>query len=853
MAKLSPERWRRIDEVFQQAADLPASERPGFLDQETAGDPELRTTVEDMLEGLGGRLVEQAVAGGLALLGAGARSGEMIGPYRVLEPIGQGGMGSVYLAVRQGEDFEQRVAVKVLRGEVAGPALAARFSAERRILSALEHPYIARLVDGGTHEGLPFLVMEYVSGQPVDVYCRERGLDVRARLDLFRKICEAVTHAHHRLVVHSDLKPSNILVLEDGTPKLLDFGIARVIEEAEGAAPLTETGWRPMTLDYASPEQIRGERIGVASDIYSLGVVLHELLTGVRPHQVKRGRGGVVEPGGDLPAPSSRVKNHSRLRRELAGDLDNMLLMALRKEPERRYQSVEWFAEDVRRHLLGQTVMARPDTLGYRTQKFVKRNRTAVALGTALALTAAAGAFLTVREGQRAQQRFTQVRALANQVLTEFDAEARKLGGSEKLRQVMVGESLKYLDSLAAEASGDAKLRQEVALAYHRIADIQGYHRMPNLGRRDLALKYHEMALAMEERLRKEGHRNAELLRSLASGYARVAELKSRTGEPEGAKQALAKALELAEPGDPATYVPVHMQVSREHYYVGRFDDALRHKDLALASAKAMKDPAFRMVLLLERAQLLNLYGRSSEAAESAREGLRIAEETRKEFGADSAFRRRESMLRFELGSSFSQERACEAETQFEQSWALDVPEESQNAPMLAGIGLQWMAARAACGKPLPAEVLGKLRPLAAMNRAGLAKLEAAIAESEWRRGQKDAARQRLAAWLAQHGASEDVLELQARFHHGAGAREQAWWALREARRLRAPSLEQASPLVHRRRFDQAANLVRAIEWGDPQPGLRAELRTLVSRWPQHALGQELERIRAMAKKSSAD
>lgn len=845
MAKLDQERWRRMDEIFQHAADLPPSLRSDYLAREASGDPELLRAVEGMLAALHENLVEQAVAGALAMLNDQVEIGEAIGPYRLLERIGHGGMGSVYLAVRIGADFEQRVAVKLLRREIAASALAARFSRERRILSALDHPYIARLIDGGSHRGVPYLVMEFIAGQPVHLYCRERGLNTRDRLELFLRICEAVSHAHQRLVVHSDLKPSNILVLPNGLPKLLDFGIAKLLEQdtPEDAGPLTEPGWRPMTLDYASPEQIRGESIGVASDIYSLGVVLLEMLTGVRPLRKQADAGHPTE-----------ADRAALLRRSLSGDLEKIVSMALRDEPERRYASVDWFSLDIRRYLAGQTVMARPDTLGYRTRKFVRRNGVAVVLAAALLVTGAIGIIATIREGQRAQRRFQQVRTLANRVVIDFDAEARRLTGSENLRRMMVSESLNYLGSLASEAGDDPGLQQEVALAYHRIADIQGYPRIPNLGRRDLALKYHELALEIENQLWSRGHQNDQLRRSMALGYARLSELRSAAGDPQAAAAALEAATRLSVPLDPEVYVPVHLQQSRKHLYAGEFEEALRHNQLALLAAAQQKDPAYRMVLLYERSKALRLSGRTEEAVATAREGLRVAEVEREKFGQDAGFRRREALLNSELATGLGRPgalglgRACEAESYFGKAWTLSLPDAPRRTPVLTGIGLDWLRARAACGLDLPENLVSQVRSLVGPNRDGLAELAMALAEHDWRRGRSRDADRVLESASRQGLETPALLEMRASFAWQQGRTQPALALLRQARERRAPALTEPSMSAHEHLFEQALNLARASEWGDDDADLPKQWAHILARWPDYRLSPRLEALRGFRK-----
>ena len=830
MAELTPERWRRIDDLFQEAADMAPADRSAFLDRETAGDQELRKTVEAMLEGLTGNLIAPAIeAAIIEFKGPGVLpdsfEGQRVGAYQVFECIGKGGMGTVYRATRAEAGFEQKVAMKILHPGIAGGRLAHRFYAERRILSSLEHPHIARLIDGGEHDGLPYLVMEYADGVPVHHYCRDQKLDTQQKLELFRKICQAVQHAHQRLIVHSDLKPSNILVLADGTPKLLDFGIAKLLDPAVlDDGPLTETGWRPMTPEFASPEQIRGEAITVASDVYSLGVILFLLLTGDRPYQLKNHSAAEVEQiigTAPVPVPSTMVKEDTRLRRLLQGDLDNILLMALRKEPERRYQSVEQFSEDIRRHLAGQTVIARPDTVTYRVQKFVRRNRLAVVLTAALVVTAGIGGFFTIREGRRAQNRFRQVRALSMKVLTDFDVEARKLAGGEKLRQVMVAESLQYLDSLAEEAAGDAALQQELALAYHRIGDIQGYTRIPNLGRRDLAVVYHLKGLAIEEELRRRNGDNAELLNSMAVGYARLSDVYARMGKPAEADEMLGKAVALAKPNDPATFVPTRIQMARRRAMVGEDEEALRYLDEVVGPVDAWGNLAYQLVVRAERAEVLQLMGRVDEALAAAKEGLAIVERNREKGAGDVMFARRESFLHSHVGSALgslampSYGKWCEGVPHLEKSLKVR-PYDAGEGPVKAGLALELLQTQSMCGYGLSAGLVKEVEGWLGGHAEGMAELAQAVAVDEFAHGKNAAARARLVALAEQWKGTTGVgaLEILADFAWADGQRVKAWEYLRKARELREPSLTESSYFLYTRRFQMGQNLVRAMKWG---------------------------------------
>jgi non-specific serine/threonine protein kinase/serine/threonine-protein kinase len=545
--------------------------------------------------------------------GALIRAGTMLGPYRVLHEIGRGGMGAVYLAVRSDDAFRKRVAVKVLKRGMDSDAIVGRFRHERQILAGLEHPYIAGLIDGGTTEnGLPYFVLEYVEGEPIDSYCDGRRLDTTARLELFRKVCAAVQYAHQNLIVHRDLKPANVLVTADGTPKLLDFGIAKLLDpEFPSAAAATVAGPQMMTPEYASPEQVRGEPVSTASDVYSLGVMLYELLTGCRPYRITSRTPAEIarvvcdsEPvrpstavtssarevvadaagGADVPsrtaAPSST--DGARLRRRLAGDLDNIILKALSKEPARRYASVDLFSEDLRRHMAGLPVTARKDTLGYRTSKFVARNRPAV-IASALVLVALIAGIVGTswqaraarRERLRAEQRFDQVRELANASLFELHDAIRDLPGSTKARQLLVSRGLGYLDKLAADAGDRPDLRRELAAGYVRVGDVQGRPFNPNLGDTAGALESYRKSVAIYESIGAADSSDAGLRRELATALVRLSEALAATSDTAGALSAAQRALTLQQSaatggaGDGAVPAELRRELAASYSRVG--------------------------------------------------------------------------------------------------------------------------------------------------------------------------------------------------------------------------------------------------------------------------------------------
>ena len=369
-----------MEVVFEQALELPAGERAAFIQKNCEGDEELRREVESLLEShaSAGRFIDQPDIffreEDLKDDDTSVAAGQLIGAYRIVREIGRGGMGAVYLAERADEQYKKQVAIKLIKRGMDTDSVLRHFRNERQILASFDHPNIARLFDGGTtKDGLPYFVMEYIEGVPINQYCSAHGLSVVERLKLIREACAAVSYAHRHTVIHRDIKMSNILVTSEGTPKLLDFGIAKILQPGiESEALMTMTGVRPMTPEYASPEQVRGEPVTTASDVYSLGVVLYELLTGRSPyHFTSRSLSDVAREitNTEPPRPSTVVSNNNQQseitnQKFLRGDLDNILLMALRKEPARRYQTVDQFADDIRRHLESRPVLARKDTIG---------------------------------------------------------------------------------------------------------------------------------------------------------------------------------------------------------------------------------------------------------------------------------------------------------------------------------------------------------------------------------------------------------------------------------------------------------------------------------------------------------
>ena len=532
--RLSAEEWAQAQEVFNAAVDLPLENRSLLLDRLCSGNKKVRDEVESLLasDELARSFIEDpaaAIPRDFPEESEEELAGRQFGAYRIIREIGRGGLGAVYLAERADEAYEKQVALKLVRRGLDTEDILQRFRHERQILAQLEHPNIARLIDAGsTPAGLPYFVMEYVEGAILTNYCEAGQVGVTQRLRLFRKVCEAVTYAHQRLVIHRDLKPSNILVTADGVPKLLDFGIAKVLHSDDPLAAVTMTGVRVLTPEYASPEQIRGESISTSSDIYSLGVLLYELLTGQKPYRLttrspEELSRAITEQ--DPERPSTAVVRRSDNPKSLKGDLDNIVLMALRKEPERRYATVEQFSEDIRRHLEGLPVLAHKDTFSYRASKFVRRNKTGVIAAVLFALAIIAGMAATLwqshiaqTERARAEKRFNDVRQLANSNLFEVYPEVENLEGSIKAREAILKNALKYLDSLAHETGDDLELKSELASAYEKVGDVQGAVNL-SLGDYKTSFETYGKARELREAVSRADPDNLEAKERLANNY----------------------------------------------------------------------------------------------------------------------------------------------------------------------------------------------------------------------------------------------------------------------------------------------------------------------------------------------
>ena len=623
---------RRADvaEIVKSAFERDLSERARYLDQACGLDIDLRAEVESLLN-FGERaprfLDEPAVhlAADLLADNETLQPDERLDQYEICSLIGIGGMGEVYLA--RDTALGRKVALKLVKSGFGTANIIRHFHQEERILAGLTHPNIARLYGGGsTRAGLPYFVMEHVAGLPIDEYCQKKNLSLGARLDLFRKVCAALQYAHQHLVIHRDLKPSNILVTENGEPKLLDFGIAKLLEEATAAVPLMVTAAGMMTPDYASPEQVRGENVTTASDVYGLGVLLYELLTGERPYRIKTRRPEEIArtiAGREVVRPSTAVRNRGSKKadgapansrstnhevRALRGDLDNIVLMALRKEPARRYSSAAQFSADIGRHLAGLPVIARKDTFQYRSGKFIKRHRVSVVAAVLVFLALLGGMATTIMEKRKAERRFNDVRELANALLFEVNTAIANLPGSTPARALLVRRALKYLTSLAQEAAGDRALQLELARAYLRVGDIQGGPYRANLGDTAGALLSYRAAETILETLSRTAPADLEIRYYLGLAHETIGRIHMRQAawaealQSERAALKTCEQLVAADPANPRyrklmgdTYMQLGMAMQQDDSVlsVENFQQACEmfHRALSLHEALAAADP----------------------------------------------------------------------------------------------------------------------------------------------------------------------------------------------------------------------------------------------------------------------
>ena len=655
MRTLTPEGWREVSPYLDQVLSLPEDERAPWLESFRAERPDLANLLQDLLQEHRAlahqQFLERSPVSGTV---ESSLTGQKIGAYTLVSPIGQGGMGCVWLAERSDGRFDRSVAVKFLNFSLAATGGVQRFKREGRILGQLTHPHIAELIDAGvTANGEPYLVLENVAGKRIDEYCDHHQLSVTARIRLFLDVLSAVAHAHANLVVHRDLKPSNVLVRNDGEVKLLDFGIAKLLAEgadADKTTQLTVEGSGPMTPQFAAPEQITGGAVTTATDVYTLGVLLYILLTGQHPagteprtpaELVK----GIVETEPPLASETaaSAARRHQtekrgttfeKLSRQLRGDLDTILAKALKKTPAERYGSVTALADDLRRYLNHEPISARPDTLVYRVRKFVYRNRVVVTLVTVALAAILAGSGGAIYQARIADRRFQDVRKLAHTFVFDLHDEVAKLDGSTKAREMMVQTGLQYLDNLAKNAGGDLELQKEIAAGYMKIGAAQGYPTQPNLGRMaDAMASYHKAGDIYERIARK----NGAYLPDLAAFYRSYAGLFRFSDQPQRARELYVGAIQTFD------RLRAHQQLNpeQENIYtrawcnVGDIDEDEENYQQAWTEFGRCSELAHAQLIRKRDQQSLNMVAESAERVGTAAQELGHLREALQAFDED--------------------------------------------------------------------------------------------------------------------------------------------------------------------------------------------------------------------------
>lgn len=623
MVQLEPSQWSSVLAAMENVIDLKGEARATRLSKELGGDARLVECALEMLaqeEPPGTASVAppaEFLSGASSLFNEAQEIPfERVGPYRLHALLGRGGMGSVYLASRADGAMEREVAIKLVHPGLGSKEVIARFELERQVQANLVHPGIAMLLDGGaTEDGLPYLVLEYVDGQRIDRWCSESNLSLEQRTETFIEVARAVAYAHECGVVHRDIKPSNILVTESGSPKLVDFGIAKVIDgEAASGEPLTLDGMQRMTPAYASPEQLRGRQVTRATDLYSLGVLLYQLLTGEMPHNLDGSSLAEIERivCEDPPSRPSRVAP-KETQRALRGDLERIILFCLRKDPARRYASVDALIDDLERHRAGRPILARPDTVAYRTTRFVSRHRWKVGItaATIVALTSAL-VFSTVQyrraksanaevleQSRLAQARLENLQWFRRSILDHVAPAINELPGTLAAREMLIGIHLKCIDREAEYSSGDLYQSAEIILTYCDLGDLQGHPLASNRGKRSAARKTYEKARVIAASLRKVNPSSAYADELHGLTLLRLGSLAATGGDFDAACEYYKAALVatesgLAQPDVPRAYSLDYMSLDAWRYLAlaemasGRFSDARRALERSLEGLDAV-------------------------------------------------------------------------------------------------------------------------------------------------------------------------------------------------------------------------------------------------------------------------
>ena len=655
MSILSPQRWSKISPHLDHALSLAEPERGAWLTSFRESNPELAGIVEELLAEHEESESEQFLQRPLLEIAESSLAGQAIGPYTLISPLGHGGMGVVWLAARNDGRFERRVAVKFLKFAVASRVGEKRFRQEGQILGQLRHPHIAELIDAGvTSTGEPYLVLEYVEGEPIDEYCDRHKLDVEARIKLFLDVLGSVAHAHANLIVHRDIKPPNVLVRNDAQVKLLDFGIAKLLahDGDSAATQVTRESGGALTPQFAAPEQITGGTITTATDIYTLGVLLYMILTGQHPAgpgphspatlvkaivdtEPTRSSDAVTTEFGKAAA-EARAATPDKLYRQLRGDLDTILAKALKKNPQERYASVTAFADDLRRYLKHQPISARPDSIAYRAAKFIRRNRVGLSAATLALAAILVASGVAIYQARTAQRRFRDVRKLAHTFVFDLHDEIAKLEGSTKAREMMVRTGLEYLDNLGRDAGGDLELQREIAAAYMKIGDAEGYPTKANLGRTADALASYSKA---GEMYRQMASRDPRYLPDLARFYLSYAGLVRFTHDFRQARAISQSGIDTLE--RIRAHQPLDDKLDIDYMQawctLGDLDEDMNQYHQSLAEYSHCRDLAIARISKKRDRQGLLVLGQADERVGTSAASLGLLDEALRAFDEDQA------------------------------------------------------------------------------------------------------------------------------------------------------------------------------------------------------------------------
>jgi serine/threonine protein kinase len=643
-------RWSLIEAVFQAALERPLAERKQYLADACGDDAELLSEIESLLESDydAENALHSLVADNLTEMTKSSISaglGSQVGPYLLVRELDSGGMGVVYLAVRSDDHYFQIVAIKMIRNGLESPDLVQRFRVERQILATLNHPNIGAILDGGeTKEGRPFIVMEYVEGQPITLAGESRGLSIRQRIELFRSLCSAVHYAHQKQIIHRDIKPSNVMVTPEGVVKLIDFGTSKPLEPQlvlKDDTP-TESGFRMMTPDYASPEQLQGKQLTTATDVYSLGVLLFELLTGSRPYTLRGLSPAAAERillTDESRKPSAAPDLSSRRKRELAGDLDRIVMTAMNHDPAQRYRSVQHLEEDLLRYLQGKPIAARNASSIYTLRKLVQRHKTITLTSLAMIVLLCTSLLIYSSQSRKADRRVTEVRTLADSAISDMTDKLQHSSASTKTQAALFHSALTYLDELRRSTGNDPRLLIELSKAYVRVGDLEGSPFVANLGNSGTAIDSYRKAwqAAREAHTRMPGDDSTA---ALIEAYQRLGGIEAFLGNLHEAHDNYQQGLSGAQdfwrekPDDPAR----KRLLARNYAGMADVDLSSLNPDQALQNLSAAfqifgisssgDEDHDRMLigLYLNRASIFNELGRQSQALEDNREAVTLDE-----------------------------------------------------------------------------------------------------------------------------------------------------------------------------------------------------------------------------------